>query len=133
MSTTDKSTILRAFNSSFFDFINEIIRIFPDNSDIAAGKRAFEMAKSANPTIIVKVWHTYIYTPYEEVINNGDITFFFDKNYENDVGILNNSRKILNIIDSLRDPIRIMSDANKAHSMNYIQILSRLSKVYHSL
>ena len=62
-----------------------------------------------------------------------DIFFRFDKNYENDVGILNNSRKILNIIDSLRDPIRIMSDANKAHSMNYIQILSRLSKVYHSL
>jgi hypothetical protein len=133
MSTTDKSTILRAFNSNFFDFINEIIRIFPDNADIATGKRAFEMAKSANPTILVKVWYTYIYSPYVDVIDKGDITFFFDKNYEEDVGVLNNSRKILNIIDSLRDPIRIMSDANKAHSMNYIQILSRLSKVYHSM
>jgi len=133
MSTTDKSTILRAFNSNFFDFINEIIRIFPDNADIATGKRAFEMAKSANPTILVKVWYTYIYSPYVDVIDEGDITFFFDKNYEEDVGVLNNSRKILNIIDSLRDPIRIMSDANKAHSMNYIQILSRLSKVYHSM
>jgi hypothetical protein len=133
MSTTDKSTILRAFNSSFFDFVNEIIRIFPDNSDITTGKRAFEMAKSANPTIIIKVWYTFVYKPYTEVIDSGDITFFFDKNYEEDVGVLNNSRKILNIIDSLRDPIRIMSDENKAHSMNYIQILSRLSNVYHSL
>jgi len=130
---TDKSTILKAFNSSFFDFIGEIHRIFPENNDIAAGKRAFEMAKNANPTILVKVWQTYIYTPYVAVIEAGDITFFFTKNYEEDVGVLNNSTKILNIIDSLREPISIMSEANKAHSMNYIQILSRLSKVYHSM
>jgi hypothetical protein len=127
----DKTTILRTFNTNFFDFFNEILTIFPNNAGIMTGKNAFDMAKKANPTILIKVWHTFIYSRYHDVIDAGDISFFFDKDYNDDLGVLgSNSKYILEIIDSLREPIRIMSDENKAHSMSYIQVLSKLSEVY---
>lgn len=127
---SDKSNILHAFNTNFFDFMNEISTIFPDNADIITAKKTFEMAKKANPTLIIKIWFSNIQQPYSDVIESGDISFFYDKNYEGDLGSLSNSREILKTIDTLREPIRIMSDTNKQHSMNYIQILSKLSLVY---
>ena len=130
---TDKSTILKTFNQTFFDFMNDVISIFPENADVVAGKKFFEITKKANPTIIIKIWHSAIYNPYKDVINAGDITFFFEKNYEDDLGGLDNAGEVLKFIDSFRAPIKMMSDTNKAHSMQYIQILSRLSEVYSTL
>ena len=130
---SDKSTILHAFNTNFFDFMNEISTIFPENVDIVTAKKTFEMAKKANPTIIIKIWFSHIQQPYYEVIESGDISFFYEKNYENDIGTLINSSDILKTIDALREPIREMSESNKQHSMNYIQILSKLSNVYNKM
>ena len=130
---SDKSTILHAFNTNFFEFMNEISTIFPENVDIVTAKKTFEMAKKANPTIIIKIWFSHIQQPYSEVIESGDISFFYEKNYESDIGALMNSRDILKTIDALREPIREMSESNKQHSMNYIQILSKLSDVYNKL
>jgi hypothetical protein len=130
---TDKSTILKTFNQTFFDFMNDVISIFPENTDIVTGKKFFELTKKANPTIIIKIWNSSIYTPYKDAINAGDVTFFFEKNYEEDLGNFENANEVLKFIDSFREPIRLMSDTNKAHSMQYIQILSKLSDVYVSL
>ena len=127
---TDKSSILRAFNTLFFDFIEDIITIFPENKDIQVSKEFFLTVKRANPTSLLKAWNTYVYTPYEEIIDAGNIDFFFDKNYENDLNVLSNAKDIMKAIDTIREPVRNMSEVNKSHSMKYIQNLSALSKMY---
>jgi hypothetical protein len=40
---TDKSTILRGFNNHFFEFVDEIIRIFPENQNIRECRTTFEV------------------------------------------------------------------------------------------
>jgi len=127
---TDKSTILKTFNQHFFDFLTDIITIFPENTDIITAKKSFENIKKLNPSIIIKVWKNYIHTPYQSVIDSGDINFFFDKDYQSDLQTLSNSGEIIKMIDSMRNPIKNMSDTNKAHSMKYIQNLSKLSALY---
>jgi hypothetical protein len=125
-----KTTLLRAFNNHFFDFLNDIIDIFPENTDIKNSKESFETIKRMNPSAIIKVWNTYIYNTYKTQIDNGDIDFFFDKDYANDLSGLQNIGDITQIIDSIRGPLKSMSDANKAHSAKYIQNLSKLSVGY---
>lgn len=127
---TDKSTILKAFNNHFFDFLADIISVFPDNQDLAVAKTSFETIKKANPTIILKAWKTYVYTPYKDVIDGGDITYFLEKDYSTDLSILANSAEIMKIIDKLRQPIKEMDAVNKEHSIKYIQNLSKLSMLY---
>lgn len=127
---TDKTTILKAFNSHFFDFLADIIRVFPDNQDLAVAKTSFETIKKANPTIILKAWKTYVYVPYKDVIDGGDITFFLEKDYNSDLSILANSGEIMKIIDKLRQPIKEMDHVNKEHSIKYIQNLSKLAMLY---
>lgn len=127
---TDKTTLMRAFNKHFFDFLDDIISIFPENSDIAIAKTSFETIKRANPSAIIKAWYNFVYKRYKDVIEGGDITFFFDKDYGSDLANLSNSNEIMKTIDKIREPIRSMSDTNRQHSMKYIQNLSKLSLMY---
>ena len=96
---SDKSTLLRAFNSQFFDFLKDIITIFPDNQDIKLANTSFETIKKANPTLILKAWYSYVYYPYRDVIDVGNIEFFFDKDYGSDLSIVPNASEIMKMID----------------------------------
>lgn len=126
----DKSSILKAFNTHFFAFIDDIINIFPENDGVIGSKTSFELFRKANPTSILKAWHVFVYTPYREVINMGHLDFFFEKDYSKDLAHMGNSGDIMAIIDTLRQPVKEMSDINRAHSMKYIQNLSKLSDMY---
>ena len=126
----EKTTVLRAFNNHFFEFIDDIIAIFPEKTDLLFTKTSFQTIKQANPTAIIKAWNKFVYTPYSQVIDAGDITFFFEKDYSADLEGVNNSQSIMSMIDSFRQPVREMGDANKDHARKYIQNLSKLSNLY---
>ena len=127
---SDKSSILKAFNTHFFEFIQDIIFIFPENTDLKATKTALEMLKRGNPTCIIKIWNANVYEKYKDVINNGDISFFFDKDYNADVSSMSNSGEIVKAIDKMREPVRNMSEESKSHSLKYMQNLCKLSCMY---
>lgn len=129
-STLDKSTTLRAFNKHFFDFLDDIISIYPDSKELNNSRTSFNIIKRANPTAIVKAWNKHVYLKYKDVIDSGDITFFFEKDYSKDLEKLSNAEKIMNTINNIREPISQMNDTNKAHCAKYIQNLSKLSTIY---
>lgn len=126
----DKSFLMRSFNTHFIEFIKDVSIIFPENVDIKNGLNSFEMIKRLNPSIIVKVWYSKVYIPYHSVIDEGNLSFFFEKSYVEDLDKLNNAVDIMKIIDKLREPIKTMNEMNKKHTMKYIQNLSELSKMY---
>ena len=127
---TDKSTLLRTFNNHFFEFMDDIISIYPNSDDIISGRASFDIIKRANPTAILKVWYSFVYLPYKTIIDKGEITFFFEKDYGNDLAHLPNSNEIMDIIDRIRSPIKEMDTVNRDHSAKYIQNLSKLSTMY---
>jgi hypothetical protein len=129
---TDKISVLRAFNNYFFEFIDDIIRIFPDNIDIYNSKTSFELFKKANPTCLVKAWNTFVYEPYGSVIQQGNIEFFFEKDYKDDLKQMANANQIMGVIDTIREPLRNLDPKNKEIAVKYIQNLSKLSNIYSS-
>ena len=132
MTDSDKSTYMRSFNSHFIDFLKDVITIFPENIDIKNGLTSMELVKRLNPSIVIKIWHSKVYVPYQSVIDEGNLTFFFEKNYFEDLDKVNNAVDIMKIIDKLREPVKLMNEVNKQHTMKYIQNLSKLSKMYHN-
>lgn len=126
-----KGLILKSFNKQFFDFLEDVNTIVEHNPDIETSRIYFEGIKKANPSLLLKIWHTFIYIPYQTQINEGDLRFFLEKDYSKDLSELKNNKEILKIIDnSLRNPIREMTPVNKSHCMKYIQILCKLSDAY---
>jgi len=129
-----KSTITKAFNNLFIQFLEEVIEIVPDNKDIRTSKTYFEMLRNLNPALIIKVWYVNVYSPYKEVIDNGDIvSFLIEKDYKTDVNELENANEVLEVINQLRKPIGEMSYNNREKTMEYIKSLSKLADGYNTM
>jgi hypothetical protein len=126
----DKSTILRAFNGHFLEFIEDVLRVFPSDTDIIAAKNGLIALKKANPRIILMGWKEYIADRYAAHIERGDIEFFLEKDYTEDIGGVAYADDIMSKIKVLRDPIRSMDDDNKGKVVRYIQNLTKLSVLY---
>jgi hypothetical protein len=123
------SNILAAFNDHFLEFLNDIQSVFPEDVDILTAKNALTAIRKANPKMIVKIWRVFIAEKYRDPILAGDITFFIDKDYGADVSTAQNSDKIMESINRLREPIRNMGPDNQAKVMKYIQNLTKLSEL----
>ena len=126
-----KSLLLKAFNKHFFQFLDDIIGFFPDNIDLITSREHFDTVKSANPTLLLKIWHKYIYTPYNDKIDAGDLNFFFEKDYANDLKNMQNNEKIIKVINSsLRDPLRLMDNTNMEKCKQHFQLVTRICARY---
>jgi len=121
------SNLLTAFNDHFIDFVSDIQSVFPNDVDLLTAKNSFIAVRKANPKLIVKIWKTYIADKYKAEIEAGDINFFVNKDYSQDVSQSQNSDKIMESINRIRDPIKQMSAENKAKTIKYIQNLTKLS------
>ena len=126
------SGILTAFNDHFMEFISDIQRIFPDDHDILTAKNSLLAIRKANPKMIIKIWNNYIVGKYKKQIEDGDISFFINKNYAQDLVYANNPDKIIESIDRLRMPIKSMNSTEQAKTMKYIQNLTKLANIYES-
>jgi hypothetical protein len=127
---TDRNSILRAFNNYFFEFVDYIIFVFPENRDIKNSKTSFEIFRKANPTSLLKAWDKFVYQPYKNVIEEGNIDFFFQKDYNDDLKLMANANQIMAVIDTIREPLKNLKEDNKTKAVVFIQNLSKLSNLY---
>jgi accessory colonization factor AcfC len=121
------SNILTAFNDHFMEFVSDIQSVFPNDVDILTAKNSLLAIRKANPKMIVKIWNSCIVSKYKNEIEAGNISFFINKDYSEDVSEAQNSDKIMEIIDKFREPIRQMTNENQSKTMRYIQNLTKLS------
>ena len=121
------TNLLTVFNEHFTEFINDIQSVFPEDPDILTAKNALFAIRKANPKLLVRIWNKYIVTPYQNQISTGNIEFFLNKDYSQDLSRNDNSEKIMESIDRLRGPVKQMSKENQQKTMKYIQNLSKLA------
>ena len=126
----DSSTILRGFNNHLFEFLDDIISIFPENSDLKTAKTFFEFTKKGNVTILIKMWHEFVYKPYGVLLEQGELEHFITKDYSNDLVYMTNSKDILDAIDKIRKPLNNLSDDSKTICLSYLNNLNKLSNAY---
>ena len=127
------SNILSAFNDHFVEFVTDIQNVFPEDHDILVAKNSLLAIRKANTKMIVKIWNTYIVGKYKSEIEKGDIRFFINKDYSQDLVYANNPDKIIESIDRLRMPIKAMNQKEQAKTMKYIQNLTKLASMYESM
>ena len=129
----DKGSISKAFNKHFFEFLEDILNVFPGNAEVKYAIKTFETIKKLNTTAIIKTWYVNAYIPYQSVIDSGNIDYFIQKDYSTDLADVSKGEEIVRMIDNIRGPISGMDDENKQHCMKYIQNLSKLSTLYNNM
>ena len=126
--TIGKSFIVKGFNKHFDEFIEDVQSVFPEDDEIKTMKNLLYLFKKTNPRLLLESWNTYIRIPYKEPIENGDISFFVNKDYSADVIMTDG---ISSFIERLRGYVKNMTAENQSKSMKYIQNLCNLTKLYY--
>ena len=125
-------SIVRAFNDHFSEFVNDVKRVFPDNIDIATADTALTTLRKSNPKLILTTFRDHFSKPYGNEIDKGDITFFINKDYGQDLNKFGygDSNGIIAKIEVMREPISQMNKEDLDKVIKYLQNLKKLSELY---
>jgi hypothetical protein len=123
-------SILTAFNNHFEEFLNDVVRVFPDDIEIATAVTALGKLRKANPRLIILTFKEHVLIPYGSQIEEGNLEFFLNKDYSGDVEGSAQASIILDKIDKIKDPINNMDEIEKAKVLKYIQNLCKLCHLY---
>tara|TARA_Y100000389_G_scaffold172671_1_gene181243 strand:+ start:1179 stop:1586 length:408 start_codon:yes stop_codon:yes gene_type:complete len=128
------STILRTFNNHYVEFLEDVMSIYPDDLDLKTFYTFFIQLKRINPIFVITVWKTNIIPKYGEQIMKGDIDFFKNKDYDEDVTVLNNymsnMKKSMDMINKIKENFCTSSIENQKKAMKYVQNLNKLCILY---
>lgn len=125
-------SILKAFTNHLKEFIHDMQRVFPEDSDLRTAKIFLEGTVKINPKSVIVNWKECINDVYYEKILEGDIDFFINKDYSADLEGAKNKSQILQTIGMFRTKMNNMNEDNKKKCMKYIQNLTKLCHMYFS-
>jgi len=125
-------SILKVFNNQFQEFINDVLLVFPEDTNIKTAKFYVDKVLKVNPSLLIKPWHEFVTLPYSDEIEKGDFSFFLSKDYKEDIGYSDsyNSENVLGAINVIKAKAQVMSDENKKKIIKYLQNLTKLSCMY---
>ncbi len=127
---TSNTQLLTAFNNHFEEFVDDIVRAFPDDIEIAAAANALKKLRKANPKLIIMIFKEYVLEPYGNKIMEGDLSYFIEKDYSKDVEGSAQAGPILEKIQQIKGPLVGMENKEKAKVLKYMQNLCKLSGLY---
>ena len=126
----DNRQVMKAFNDHFVEFLDDIQRVFPNDTDIATVRNSLLAMRKANPKLIILSFKECVAGTYHDEIEKGDLEFFINKDYGDDLGDGNTSNAVLEKIDLLREPVRQMDTGDQEKAIKYIQNLTKLCDLY---
>lgn len=110
------------FNETFEDMINDLIQVFPNDSEFRLYKMALQAGLMSDNKIVSKFFYEKAKDMSDKILNR-DEQFFLDKDY-NDL----NAKDGGAIVNKLKNCWSLLSDDNKDSVWKYLKILVLLNK-----
>jgi len=115
-----KKIFLDTFYKQFFDFLTELDKMYPNDSDFSTFSTKLSVLKTVNPMLPIQFIKTEIIEKYQEQIFKKDESFFV-----NSKDIEQSSE--INIFFKLKSYITDMTEENKEIVWAYIHIIVKLT------
>lgn len=128
----NKSEIIDTFNTHFIEFVMDVERVFPNDTDITSNRKLIKKFITIFPNKLIKMFNEHFVLLYGNEIEKEDLTFFLENDYRKIHGINPNEKnQILEKIEALRDPVKNMSDNDKKTVIKYLKNLKKLTDLYY--
>tara|TARA_B100000287_G_C20299761_1_gene649380 strand:+ start:76 stop:477 length:402 start_codon:yes stop_codon:yes gene_type:complete len=126
--------ILKTFNKQLTEFINDISTIFPGEKDVIVLSTFMKTVIFGKPRAIIEVWYNYITLKYNKEIEDGEIEYFLNKDYSEDLQSAPGSSETLDTINKLRSTIKLAFDQkeNREKTIKYMQNITKLANLYYN-
>ena len=123
-------TPIGIFNKEYFEFLNFIKGHIEDVS-FKTFYRKNQIIKETNPKMFIRTWFNRIGSKYHEQVMQRDISFFLNKNYEDDVLDSGESNMLLKYINKFKESYETLDESVKETFLNHIISLTDQSFVYY--
>lgn len=127
-----KSDVLTAFNNHLSELVDLLIEIMPEDNELKTAQISISTLRKMNPRLIIPIWKVYVLDNYDKQIESGDLTFFLEKDYSDDVKNNSNAKDILDKIEIIKSNIKNLTDKSREKPVLYIQNLTKLCKIYYT-
>ena len=123
------SNLIKVFNNHLLEFLDDVITIFPDNTDIQTGRTFIVGIKKVNPKKILDIWKRYVNDIYQQEISEGNMEFFLNKDYTKDLQYTTGN--VIGIINDIKIQLRDTSKENQEKALKYVQNLCKICNLYY--
>jgi hypothetical protein len=124
-------TPIGLFNKEYFDFLN-FIKGHIEDSSFKTFYRKNQIIKETNPKMFIRTWYDCIGNKYHAQVIQRDISFFLNKDYDNDVMYAgSDSNMLLKYINKFKESYETLDETVKETFLNYIISLTDKSFVYY--
>ena len=127
----NKSDILSGFNNHLAELLESLIEILPNDVELKTAYTSITTLRKANPRLIIPIWKSYVLDKYEDNIMAGNLEYFLNKDYTEDVKDTGNAATILEKINIVKNTIKTLEKENLDKTILYLQNLTKLCKVYY--
>lgn len=115
---------LEKFNDTFREMIQDLVNVFPQDSELRMYKLGLEAVLFADPRVISRVFYNEVSVPYQAQIAKEDESFFLEKDYQE----FGHYESAGDIVRKLKGCWTELSDDNKSVIWRYFKVLSVLSQ-----
>lgn len=120
-----RKIFLDAFFNQFSDFLNQLIVVFPDDSDFPTYKTGLHLLQKTNPKLVPEQVILHV-TPFEKTLRARDERFFLDYTFDEYA----KDDALGMIIMKMKGLWSTLSDNNKKCVWDYTNLLLDLAKKY---
>jgi hypothetical protein len=120
--------IFEQFNKMYFDFLGFLKKYSNGDKLFQSFYNKNHVVKNMNIKLLIKTWYEHITSKYHKDIIDGNISFFLNKNYEQDVK--NNSDDMIKYINYFKKKFKQFETNIVDEFVGYIKNLTRLSYMY---
>ena len=92
MTEMSKHQIIETFNKHIMEFIMDVERVFPQDTDITALRKSLSRTILMMPKSVIRAFNEHFCIVYGNEIDEGNLDFFIDNDYNAKHGnIINNN------------------------------------------
>ena len=118
-----KKIFTDAFFTQFHEFMGQLIKVFPDDTDFKMYDDGISLVQRMNPNLVLSEFVKHV-TPFDEVIRKRDDNFFMNHTFSS----LEPDNTMEQVIQKLKGYWIAMSEQNKSSIWGYIILLLDISK-----
>jgi hypothetical protein len=117
-------SFLKAFSTLLLKFNDELIELFPEETEFNTLKTAIELVKKTNPRLMVEIFRSYIDLWKTQILSR-DESFFMANDYDE---ITQGDDYFKTLIERLKKHWDTLSENNKNSIWKYLETLIKIAE-----
>lgn len=115
--------MIDAFYNNFNDFVDQLIRVFPNDVDFPTYQAGMSLFKMTNPMLPITEFRRCV-LPFADQIAAKDEAFFLNYSYDE---FTSTDNTLEPVIGKLKGMWSGLSESNRGHVWEYISLLSKIA------